>query len=384
MKSVPVLYTKKEDCCGCTLCSQVCPRAAITMKMDAEGFLYPVIDENICIGCNRCTSACAFKSFKADNDMETKFFACGLKDKEKIAKSSSGGMFTALSDVVLNDGGAVACSIYDCNSHSLNFHLVTDKESRNTARGSKYLQSNPKDIFAQCESWLINNQNKKLLFVGTGCQAEGFRKFAEIKKLRDRVYIVDLICHGTPSPQLWKDYVSYLETTNSVKVDCIDFKDKRKGWEKPTAIAKSGEKEFSLNEFLRMFHQNYILRPACYSCPYSTVARNTDITIGDFWGIDKKIPHFDSYLGASVALIQSKKGMELLDSAKTFLNVVKSNREDCMQFNLQRPSPKPENREAFWQDYKEKDIGFVAKKYGKLSLLDRAKSKAREVVNKLK
>ena len=138
--------------------------------------------------------------------ISTRVYAGRLKDRENLNNSSSGGAFTALSDFFLKNGNAVVAAIYNYENHTTEFQMILDKDQRERAKGSKYMQSKPGGIFREAYRWLMDNSGKKMLFVGMGCQSDGFRKFSEIKEIRDRVYIVDIICHGSPSPKLWREY----------------------------------------------------------------------------------------------------------------------------------------------------------------------------------
>lgn len=299
-------------------------------------------------------------------------YAVRLKDKHELNKSSSGGAFTALSDEFLDCNGAVVSAIYNYSTNQNEFVLYTDRENRDKARGSKYIQSKPVDSFKDAEDWLKSNEGN-LLFVGMGCQADGFRLFAEQKGVRERVTIVGIICHGAPSPKIWRDYVGG-------RIDYVTFKDKRNGWSAPTAyVIKDGE-EKQIGDYVSIFYNKCALRPSCYECPYATIERNVDITIGDFWGIDKIMPDFYSENGNSLILIHSEKGMQLWEKIKEKVEWRESNETDCLQPNLIRPTEKSPKREKFWKDYQKKGISYIVKKYSGESVVQKIK---RKIVNNL-
>lgn len=296
--------------------------------------------------------------------MQTKVYAARLKNRTELEKSSSGGMFTAVSDLFLDAGNAVLCSVYDYNEKRTTFSIITDRETRNAARGSKYMQSYPKDIMREGEKWLNENPGKELLFIGTGCQANGFRRFAEARGLRDRVTIVDIICHGAPSPLIWKDYANRIEDMYSSPITYITFKDKRNGWLNPRSFVKVDGKEVSIQLYRNLFSRRSIIRPSCFECPYCRIERETDITIGDFWHIEEKIPDFYDPMGNSVVLVHTDTGMELFERLKYSVDWIRSGKEACWQQNLQRPTFRPKDRELFWKDYKKRGIEYVIKLYG--------------------
>ena len=300
-----------------------------------------------------------------------KVYAVRLKDKDELDKSSSGGAFTALSDVFISSGNAVVSAIYNYETNQNEFALYTSKEKRDQARGSKYMQAYPLNSFKEAEKWVKEN-NKELLFVGTGCQVDGFRKFSEIKGLRDKTTIVGIICHGVPSPKLWKDYIND-------KVDYLTFKDKRNGWQHPTAYVKNGTIERSIADYVSIFYNKCALRPSCYECPYATIEREVDITIGDYWDIENVMPNFYSPEGVSLVLVHTDKGQELFDKIKEKVEWRESNTTDCLQPNLIRPTERSPRREEFWNDYRKKGISFVLKKYTGKSLMSRIKRKVYKI-----
>lgn len=298
----------------------------------------------------------------------TTVYAARVKDRELLERSSSGGAFTAISDYFLENGNAVVCAIYNYDSNRTEFFLVTDKKTRDQALGSKYMQSNPGNIYKSALKWLKNNPDKMLLFVGMGCQADGFRKFAEVNHIRERVIVVDIICHGSSSPKLWREYANVLEKKYSGKIKYLTFKDKRNGWNHPTAMVKINGKEILIKEYVKIFYNKCALRPSCHECPYATTERQTDITIGDFWHIEKTIPDFYDTEGTSVFLIHTKRGLELFHNIKGTLDFYNSNADECWQNSLEKPTEKSPMREQFWLEYQAKGIEFIMKKYGNDSL----------------
>ena len=314
---------------------------------------------------------------------ETQVYAGRLKNRDELIKSSSGGAFTALSDYFLNNGNGVVCSVYNYNNHRHEYRILETVEERNLARGSIYVQSIPGDVFRLSEEWLKNNPDKSLLFVGMGCQADGFRQFSEQKGFRDRVCIVDIICHGSPSPMLWKDYVRHLETQKG-KIEYLTFKDKRNGWRTPTAFAKISGQDISIANYVNIFYNHCALRPSCYKCPYAKTERNTDITIGDFWHIEETIPDFYDTSGNSVFLIHTDKGENVFEQIKNILEYRLSDTVQCRQDNLIAPTKRSPHRERFWKDYQSKGIDYVIKKYGNAGLKHNIKNMLGGVKRRIK
>lgn len=306
--------------------------------------------------------------------IDTIVYAGRLKDKSALMSSSSGGAFTALSDAFLKSGDAVVAAVYNYENHTVEFQMILDEKQRERAKGSKYMQSKPGDIYQEAYHWLMDNPKKELLFVGMGCQSDGFRKFSEIKGIRDRVYIVDIICHGSPSPKLWREYAESIQKKDG-RITYLTFKDKRNGWKSPTAYVKVNGSERPLKDYVRVFYNQCALRPSCYECPYATTERKTDMTIGDFWHIEETIPDFYDPNGNSLFLIHTDRGEELFEKVRDNLDYRLSNTAQCWQANLEAPTQKSEQRDVFWNDYQKKGIDFVIKKYGTVPMKTKVKNK---------
>lgn len=310
--------------------------------------------------------------------INTIVYAGRLKNEIDLMSSSSGGAFTALSDYFLKSGDAIISAIYNYENHTTEFQMILNKEQREKAKGSKYMQSKAGNIYRHACQWLYENPEKKLLFIGMGCQADGFRKFSEKKAIRDRVYIVDIICHGTPSPKLWREYVSSIQ--NKGKLTYLTFKDKRNGWQSPYAFVVINGIEKPIKDYVNIFYNQCALRPSCYECPYATTERKIDMTIGDFWHIEETIPDFYSPNGNSLFLIHTNRGQALFEKIKVDLDYRISNTRECWQENLEFPTKKSKKRNIFWKDYQKGGIGYVMKKYGKNTLKNRIKNKIFKVL----
>lgn len=305
--------------------------------------------------------------------IDTMVYAGRLKDKSALMNSSSGGAFTALSDYFLENGNAVVAAIYNYENHTAEFQIIQDKEQRENSKGSKYMQRRPGDIYREAYQWLMENPKKELLFVGMGCQSDGFRNFSELRGFRDRVYVVDIICHGSPSPKLWRDYAKYIEKDG--KITYLTFKDKRNGWKSPTAYVRVNGEEISVKDYVKVFYNQCALRPSCYECPYALTERKTDMTIGDFWHIEETIPDFYDPNGNSLFLIHTSRGEELFERIRNDLNYRLSNTTQCWQAHLEAPTKRSERRDEFWNDYQKQGIDFVMKKYGTAPMKTKIKNK---------
>lgn len=303
-----------------------------------------------------------------DEFNNVKAFAGRLRSKTALYESSSGGAFTALSNFFLQKEGVIACASYDYLDNTEVFQVIENAEQRDKARGSIYVQSIIGDIYNECRQWIVQNPAKMLMFVGTGCQAAGFASYLSMQGLRDRAVIVDIICHGVSSPAIWKDYTKVIENFNGGKITRISFKDKRNGWSHPYAYALINNQEISIGDYCKMYYNRCILRPSCHKCPYATVERTTDITIGDFWHISDNYPELYSELGTSLLLVHSKKGLEIIRAIETDMRIQETEVEKSLQENLIRPTLISNKRKVFWEDYSHKGIRFVLEKSNGTSL----------------
>ena len=304
--------------------------------------------------------------------MKTLVYAAKNNDANKLWHSSSGGMFSALTEDFIKQGNAVICVHYNYETDLAEFHLVESLEERDASRGSLYIQSLAKDTWGEAYEWIKLHPDKKLLFFGVGCQAAVFQRYSELKNIKDKVIFVDTVCHGSPSPAVWKKYIA------SVKKDGIlsdiNFRDKKTGWAHSIGTAKVNGKEVSIHEYRRLYSSRNTLRPCCSKCPYTRIDRQTDITIGDFWHIENSMPDFQDEKGVSLVIVHTEKGKMLFESVSHYCTIRESNIRDCWQMNLEKPTEHAATRRRFWKDYETKDIQYVMKKYGKVSMLSSVKS----------
>lgn len=307
--------------------------------------------------------------------MDTIVYAGRIKDREALNNSSSGGAFTALTDPFIRAGNAVLCAAYSYEHHQTEFRLIHSIEERDKSRGSMYMQSYTGGSWKDAFAWLKQNPEKKLMYVGLGCQAAGFIRFAELQGIRDRIVVIDIICNGTPSPMIWKEYACSLEKKG--KMSHLNFRDKRKGWNNSVAITQINGKEVSLKKYRKIYSDRYSLRRSCSNCPYTTTDRYTDITIGDFWHLEKSLPDFFDDLGTSLFLIHTNIGKQLFEDIKPSLEYRQSNLVDCWQINLERPTKDSKKRNVFWHDYYKYGIDYVMNKYGTVPILRRIKRRIR-------
>ena len=304
------------------------------------------------------------------NWKQPKVYAVKHKDEATRAASRSGGIFTALSDRVLSDGGVVyGCILTDDFSA---IHIRAENtEERNRMRESKYIQSKLGNTFKNVK--LDLDTGKRVLFSGTSCQVAGLKRY--LGKEYNNLFCVDIVCHGVPSKKVWNAYLRWQEEKKHSKVVKVDFRNKRDfGWHDhvETLYFENGK---SSNSYVirNLFYGHTVLRPSCYECQYKSVMHPGDITIADYWGIEIAAPEFDDNKGVSLVLVNNEAGENVLDMEKDKLIWKQTKIEDSLQPPLKAPFPKPENREQFWYDFENKPFEYISKKYGESGLKNDAK-----------
>lgn len=378
---------EKADCCGCSACASICKHDAIMMKPDVMGFLYPVVDESKCVDCGLCDKVCAFNDHydTSRNLPSPDAYAARHKDISEVETSRSGAAFIAISDYILENGGVVYGAGY--TDHFRVVHKrATTKEERDEFKGSKYVQSDLRGVFRQVKKDL--KEGLTVLFSGTPCQTAGLDSYIG-RNLRKQLILVDIVCHGVPGPNLWRDYIAYLEKKQGDEICLVNFRDKQKyGWAAHHETFKFVKGGGSKMSFTYLFYQHIMLRPSCGKCHFTNTKRPSDITIADFWGwenTDININKDDK--GVSLILVNTEKGREIFDAVKDRMTVIPAKLENCMQPNLQHPSVFNKEWRMFEADYERKGFEYVMKKYGDNNLkrkihkfLGRTKRKIKKIL----
>ena len=363
-------FCEDERCTGCTACMAVCPHHAVSMVPDAEGFQRPIRDAALCIHCGKCHTVCqALKMPRGHQDAGQRFFAAKNQDDVR-KKSSSGGVFTALSDYVLAEQGVIIGAAMTDEFRVKHTCAATVAE-RDALRGTCYVQSDLGHSYEQVRRFL--QEGRTVLFVGTPCQVEGLRLFLGEKP--ERLILCDIVCHGAPSPMVFDAFIRFLSSRG--KLTRFRFRDKALGWEGYTVSAvidgKKKQNRLWLNSFNNLFSHNVINRPSCSSCRYTNYCRTGDITIGDFWGIQKTLPEFKDVLGVSLVIANTELGRSLLQQLKG-LELREVRLADTKQNSLTKPAgPSSHRFQAF---YVLRTMGYetVAKKYGEWNSLGYVKN----------
>lgn len=347
------------SCTGCGACAAACSQRCISMQPDAEGFPNPAIHTASCKECSACRRVCPvsqpqqFPPMAVWGNVPLQVLAAWHLDKGVRRSSSSGGVFTALSEGVLAQGGAVVGAAFD-SRFAVRHVMVEDLEGLRQLRGSKYVQSEVAPDLLRCIKAQLE-QGRLLLFSGTPCQVAGLRSF--LGKRYDNLLCCDLVCHGVPSPLLWARYLQYAQGKFGQLVGMAQ-RDKAKGWKSfgvRLELQGGATRRLAMMEdpYMSAFLRNYSLRRSCYACRFTSTTRAGDITLADFWGVGKKYPEFDpDDGGTSLLLVCSETGRKWLDAsaARLFVGVADLDTAVAGNHILARPSDLPLERETFYRE----------------------------------
>ncbi len=312
----------KEKCCGCGACVQVCPKQCISMVKDCEGFLYPNVNKKGCIGCGLCQKVCPFLNpYDKKNPVQT--LAAINKDEQIRMDSSSGGIFTLLAEQIINEGGVVFGARFD-KEWQVVIDYTETLEGLAIFRGSKYVQARTEDAFLKCASFL--KSGRKVMFSGSPCEITGLKHF--LQNDYDNLLTVDFVCHGVPSAKVWVKYLHEVSVNSKIFDNIVN--DLAGSWKSHNfEISYDKDKQkltmyswHKQNDYMIAFLQNMILRPSCYACQAKECRSHSDITIGDFWGINEVRPKMNDDKGTGLILIHTIRGRKYLPYDKTYFEEV--------------------------------------------------------------
>lgn len=357
----------KKDCVGCNACVQRCPKHCISMREDEQGFLYPKVDLDLCIQCNLCEKVCPVIN-QAESRKPLETLAAKNPDDVVRMTSSSGGIFYALAEKIIEEGGVVFGARFN-NQWDVIHDYAETLEGVKAFQGSKYVQSRNGETFQQTEKFL--KARRKVMFTGTPCQIRALSLFLK-KDYEGLLLKVDIACHGVPSPKVWQTYVNRIvKNVTSIKnISSINFRDKRVGWQQYGLSIKAlsnGKYEdvyyasFKKNKYMQMYLYNLILRPSCFACPAKSNSSGSDITLSDCWGISKLNSEFYSSKGVSGVIINTKLGEELINSIQA--KYIPIDYSDFVIYNsaLINNAVKPEVYNLFWNAYNANQTKIIEK-----------------------
>lgn len=379
----------KSDCSGCGLCTVICPAGCLTLLTDQEGFRYPQLNPEKCIKCGLCEKVCPVRNetFLPDRQKESTVFAAINKDEEVRLDSTSGGVFSALASDVFNRKGFVGGAVY-LPDHSVKHIITDDPEKLVELRSSKYLESRFEDVFPETKRLL--DEGKEVLIVGTPCQIAALYSF--LKKDYDNLLTCDFICLGVPSPKVFLSYMQQREKKAGAKAKVIKFKDKTYGWhnfslridfENGTRYCEPRGKDPFFTGYLQ--YKNFS-RPSCYECQFKE-RKCADITVGDFWGIEKIAPEMDQDRGTSLIMCNSKKGLKVHFRIENSMVCRKMSSADIVPGNQAWKNsilPKGGNRRKFFAALDKYDFDHVAAQYFPMKGLAKTVRKLRSLKKLIK
>lgn len=340
------------NCTGCYACVSVCPKKCIVMKEDRAGFLFPMINTTECIRCNLCDKVCSVIHAQ-EQSMHTQAYAIKNRNDQERQDSTSGGIFSLLAKSVIDRNGIVFGAAY-CDDFKVRHLAITDVQELSRLRGAKYTQSIIGDSLKRTEIAL--KSGRQVLFSGTPCQCSGLRAF--LGKEYDNLLLVDLICHGVPSPKVWKIYLDYrsLKENGGIQPSRVNMRSKVSGWSRYSYSTEFDYGEGNITRiynyqdlFMKAFVGNICLRKSCSNCVAKGVERCTDLTLGDYWGVWNQHPDFDDNKGTSIVLVHSEKGRKILQQLEDRMDCLEVDIDEAYKENMSlvKSSETHEKREEF-------------------------------------
>lgn len=381
----------KAQCSGCTACASICPKNCIDMNFDTEGFQYPVVNNDNCINCGVCLGVCPVNGQKKEIPLKTiSVFGGQVGDANIRYKSTSGGVFSMLAYAIFEKGGTVYAAGFDKDMHVIH-KSARCKDDLRSMRGSKYVQSDLAFIFREIYENL-KATDTPILFVGTTCQTEGLYSYIP-KKYHERLYIVDLLCYGVPSPRLYNMWIKFLESKYQSRVIDVAFRDKKYGYSGSNvriefASGKILEDAWDTKTFPKVMFSHIGLRPICYQCPYKNRIPASDFTLSDMWNIDSIDKTMDDDLGTTKVVVYTQKGMDLLNSIRKKGKLVLIGEYTAQEYldiskESYKSKKKPSNRDSFFVDAQKMEYPELIEKYLPISKKEKLALVAKPMINRL-
>lgn len=363
-----------KDCIGCGVCAEICPKKCINMSENKEGFMFPIVDEKECIQCGNCYKKCPQN--KKNEGVEGTFYMAWNKDSKVLEKSSSGGVFTALANFVLERQGVVVGAKFDSDSKEVMHDIIFKVDELDKLRLSKYYQSVTQSIFSKVKKML--KQKKMVLFTGTACQIAALYTYLGEMKRSEFLYTMDVLCHGVANKKTVISYIKDREKQYGKNIInfCFRVKEGEEGWQSGNGTRmklffEDGTSEVQdkfLDTYFVGFNSNIFLRQSCYECHYCGTRRISDFTVADFWGVTSdKIGEKQMREGVSVLLVNSRRAKEILPNLKRDLYIEKINPMEAIPYNRAfiKPNTCPEERKYFFGMMEKKGFDYTVKKLNK-------------------
>lgn len=358
-----VIDLKTSSCTGCGVCCDICPRHAIEMVKNERGFSYPKIDADKCISCGKCQRMC--EELAEVNHMKKAFI---LRHSQALVydASQSGGAFTLFSDYILSNSGIVYGAHLN-DGFTLSHFRATSEEERDLMHGSIYIQCDAYKVFDKVAADL--EQDFNVMFIGTPCQVSGLKKYLKDKKVKiDKLFLVDLLCHGVASTEVWKNLIAYYEEKYRHSLSKIDWCSSDEQI-RPYFTFRFGENSITDSQFKKLYYSNLMMRTSCYQCPFTSLERSGDISIGDATGIRNNDNDFYNPKGTSLVLINTNKGVTVWNSVERNANYREVDIENYLQECLRESAKTKRKPDEFWKDYVTRGINYTLKKYAEHKII---------------
>lgn len=376
-----MIHPEKENCCGCGICAMACPVKAIEMKPDEEGFVYPVVDQSLCIKCSKCDKICAFNKLNGANE-PVDCFVARHKSDDVCRNSTSGGMYTTISDIFLKQQEIIYSPAFNGEMYLQHQRICCAKE-RDASRGSKYIQS---DLYHSLESILADlKEARKVAFFGTPCQVAAVKSVVP-KYLQEKLYTVDVVCNGVGSPMFWEQHEKKIEKKYKGILTNYIFRPKKHGYLTQTEVAifdKIGEKEIisDMDRYNVIYYSRLIMRPCCENCKFCSNKRVSDITISDYSKAERKKLSFDTDNGVSSLMINTDKGQNLMRIFERDMRYIKVPKEELAQIRLEKCEERNPNADEFLRICREYGIDSALNAY--FGIFKRVKIKIKEIYRRI-
>lgn len=374
----------RANCSGCTACAERCPVNCITMKRDKMGFLYPDIDVVRCVNCGLCERVCpGEREQHTDVIPQMEVYAAKGLDEKIRSVSSSGGVFSLMAQYIISQGGVVFGAAFDNGYRKVRHVAVESMDHLSRIQGSKYVQSDMNLVFKEVKMAL--EQGKMVMFSGTPCQIAGLKAYLE--KDYSQLILVSIVCHGVPAPEVWEEYIDYLEKKHHGKAMKISFRDKRRGWRNYVISIKFDNGMEYINNrsddlYMRGFLHNCYLRPSCFQCKFKGISHGADIILGDLWGAEKLSSDLDDDKGTSLVIISSHKGKELFNEVTNLLryNTVDIELVILKNQSIVKSAEYIAYHKQFENEFQNKPIDVLLRKYCSESMFNRIKKRIKCIV----
>lgn len=377
----------KKECCGCGACHDICPKLAISMLFDEEGFPYPLVNESKCIECGLCEKVCPIINVQPETKKPQHGYLLQIKNEIIRHESTSGGSFTAIASWVIRQGGVVYGAAFENSFYKVAHCAATTMEELGKFRNSKYVQSDLGNIYKEIKQYL--DEGKWVAMSGTPCQIEGLTRF--LRKPYEKLLLIDVVCYGIPSPGLFADYMKYMHRKLGGTFKRVLFREKRLSYNYTSFSLYNEDSKLDYHKgvesepFMRSFFSNMNVRPSCYNCKFKKRYRLSDFTIWDCYDVKRFSRNFDN-LGTNRVLVHTEKGEKILNEIKSHVKLEEYMDLDYFikdEIAMVKSVPSNPNRNAFFKDYQSMDFDRFINKWFPMSLKVKLNSLLRNVAFRL-